>query len=994
MAPLSDRHIEARFVYSGPMTGYDLLSRKQVPEYRCAATHLRHARTGCEVLHLASDDEENLFAFCFATPPRDDTGVSHITEHSVLSGSRRYPLKEPFAALLKGSLNTFLNALTYPDRTVYPAASCNRADFFNLLAVYGDAVFFPLLRKETFMQEAWRLEDSQGLQYAGVVYNEMKGAYSSPESIVGEWAYRSLFPDTPYRFDSGGDPKAITSLTHEELREFHARYYHPSNCRIFLYGNIPLGDTLRVIDEELLSRFTAQRIDASIPLQRRWSEPRRVEKSFPVRPDTPLAGRATVCMSWLVSPVTDPLALLTHELLAEILVGSPGSPLRRALVDSGLGEDLSPVSGLETDLRECVFAVGLRGTDPDKEPQVERLILQTLSGLASQGIDRNLVQSMLNRVEFRNREIRGNGGPYALRLMSRTLRGWAHGMDPVDSLAFTPSMEALKARVAKADGYLEGVIREQLLQSKHRVTLVVRPDAEQEQREQREAKAALEALEAGLAMPDRERILDEARRFREFQLAPDSHEDAARIPSVRRGDVKPGVEIIPILERPRRAGGVPLVFHDIFTNGIVYLDLCFPAGCLDERQQLLLPLFGRAVCGCGLPGMSYSDVSLELFRLTGGFFAQLDAGGVAGRPGEQARHAFFRTRFLRQNLGQAVDLVGRLLAQADFRDSARLRDIILEHRNGMKSALIPSGHQYASLRAGSMLSASVAQEEAWKGVTQLAFVNELASGLEQALPRIAEELEGIRAALARRGNLLVNATATADCLPDVEAASDRLAGALREGMSAPAADRSTHPDSTVRAESLVTTATVGYVARAVPGFRYEEAHSGHAAVLGHLLTTGWLWEKVRMEGGAYGVFSYPRNLDGLFLFGSYRDPRVAPTLKAFRQSLEAVAAGGLDEVDVERALIGTAGGEDRPLDPGEKGFVSLQRKLHGVTDAMRQARRDGLLAADGRSLAEAAAVMLAGWDRGASAVIANRSALADAAREVPELGARVTELPE
>jgi Zn-dependent M16 (insulinase) family peptidase len=994
------------------MTGYELLSRKEVPEYRCAATHLRHTRTGCEVLHLASEDEENLFAFCFATPPRDDTGVSHITEHSVLSGSRRFPLKEPFAALLKGSLNTFLNALTYPDRTVYPAASCNRADFFNLLAVYGDAVFFPLLRKETFMQEAWRLEEASGeaggevspapgLQYAGVVYNEMKGAYSSPESIVGEWAYRSLFPDTPYRFDSGGDPKVITSLTHEGLREFHARYYHPSNCRIFLYGNIPAEDTLRVIDEELLSRFTAQRIEASIPLQPRWSEPQRLEKSFPVRSDTPLEKRATVCMSWLVSPVTDALALLTYELLAEVLVGSPGSPLRRALVDSGLGEDLSPVSGLETDLRECVFAVGLRGTDPEKEPEVERLILQTLSGLASRGIDAKLVESMLNRVEFRSREIRGNGGPYALRLMSRALRGWAHGMDPVDSLAFAPAMERLRASVAKGDGYLEGVIRRQLLQSMHRVSLVVRPDAGQEQREQREAKAGLEALEAGLAKGERERILDEARRFREFQLTPDSREDAARIPSVRRGDVKREVEIIPVSERvpiaegPRRASAdAPLFFHDIFTNGIVYLDLCFPAGCLDERQQLLLPLFGRAVCGCGLPGMSYSDVSLELFRLTGGFFAQLDAGGVAGHPQEQARHAFFRTRCLRQNLGEAVDLVGRLLAQADFRDSARLRDIILEHRNGMKSALIPSGHQYASLRAGSMLSASVAQEEAWRGVTQLAFVNELASGLEQSLPRIAEELEGIRAALARGGNLLVNATATADCFPDIEAAAERLAGALPKGTSAPADDRSTIPDRTVLAESLVTTATVGYVARAVPGFLYEDTRSGQAAVLGHLLTTGRLWEKVRMEGGAYGVFSYPRNLDGLFLFGSYRDPRVAPTLRAFRESLEEAAAGGLDEEEVERALIGTAGGEDRPLDPGEKGFVSLQRKLHGVTDAMRQARRDGLLAADGRSLAAAAAAILAGWGRGASAVIANRGALADAAREMPELGARVTELPE
>ena len=490
------------------MTGYQLLSRRDVREYRCTAMHLRHERTGCEVLHLATQDTENLFAFSFATPPADDTGVAHILEHSVLSGSQRFPLKEPFSALLKSSLNTFLNALTYPDRTIYPAASCNRADFFNLLSVYGDAVFFPLLRAETFMQEAWRLEPAgepgagaageAGLQYAGVVYNEMKGAYSSPDSVVGEWTYRSLFPDTPYGFDSGGDPRVIPTLTHEALRAFHGRYYHPSNCRIFLYGSIPPEDILRALDEQFLGRFTAAPVSSAVPLQPRWKSPRRLEKTFPVQRETPLAKRSTIGLSWLVDPVTNPLALLSHEVLSEILVGSAGSPLRKALIDSGLGEDLSPVTGLETDLREMIFAAGLRGTDPEKEAAVQALILQTLSGLADKGLDPGLVQSMVNRVEFRNREIRGNGQPYALRLMGRCLRGWTHGMDPVDSLAFTPAMEELKARIAAGSGYFEAMIRERLLENTHRVTLVVRPDPDQEAREQGEAAAALRSLEAGL----------------------------------------------------------------------------------------------------------------------------------------------------------------------------------------------------------------------------------------------------------------------------------------------------------------------------------------------------------------------------------------------------------------------------------------------------------------------------------------------------------------
>ena len=438
------------------ISAFDVVARHELPEYRSHATLLRHRATGCEVLHLAAADPENLFAFCFATPPRDDTGVSHITEHSVLSGSRRYPLKEPFSVLMKGSMHTFLNALTYPDRTVYPAASCNRADFFNLLEVYADAVFHPLLRKETFMQEGWRLEPvepgSTDLQLSGVVYNEMKGAYSSPESLVGEWAFRSLFPDTPYRHDSGGDPRFLPTLTWESLREFQARYYHPSNCRVFLYGDIPLPDILGLLQERYFSGFSAQRIEASIPLQPRWKSPLRLEKTFPVKAGTPLDKRSSITLSWLLPGAEDPVSLVAHEILSEVLIGSAGSPLRKKLVDSGLGEDLSPVSGLETDLKEIVFVAGLRGSEPEREKQVEQLILSTLTDLARTGLDQQLVQSMINRVEFRHREIRGNGSPYALRLMGRAFRGWVHGQDPLSSLQFAPAMEGLKSRLSGTPG--------------------------------------------------------------------------------------------------------------------------------------------------------------------------------------------------------------------------------------------------------------------------------------------------------------------------------------------------------------------------------------------------------------------------------------------------------------------------------------------------------------------------------------------------------------
>lgn len=978
---------------------FQVLARRELPEYRSSALHVRHSATGCEVLHIATADTENLFAFCFATPPRDDTGVSHITEHSVLSGSSRYPLKEPFSALMKGSMHTFLNALTYPDRTVYPAASCNRADFFNLLDVYGDAVFHPLLRKETFMQEAWRLEPVNGredeLRYAGVVYNEMKGAYSSPESIVGEWAFRSLFPDTPYRFDSGGDPRFLPSLTLENAREFHKRYYHPSNCRVFLYGNIPAEETLGILHERFLQGFSAETIESSIPPQPRWTQPRRLEKTFPVKADTPLSARSSITLSWLLPSDPEPLAILAHEILSEVLIGSAGSPLRKSLVDSGIGQDLSPVSGLETDLKELVFAVGLRGTEPDRAEQASGIVLRTLETLASKGLDRQLVESMVNRVEFRHREIRGNGSPYALRLMGRALRGWVHGIDPVASLEFDSAMAEMKSLLSKDPRYLEGIIQNELIANPHRVTLVVTPDRGQEQRDAASEKALVAEAVRRLSPGQRAQLLADAKDFRAYQMAPDSQQALSLLPSLRRKDLPPEIERIPERETSTPSG-VPLWLHDIFTNEVVYLDLVFSTDAISGERTLLLPLFGKAVCGCGLPGRSYDKVALDLFRLTGGFSASLDAGGIVGEPKSFGQHAFFRMRCLRKNLGEAAVLTASLLAEADFSDRARLRDLVLELRNGMKASLVPGGHHFAMLRAAGMLSASVAREEEWKGITQLLFLESLARDLDARLPWIAENLESIRKDLLVRSNMLANATAVGAALAEATQSVHVISQALPETPppgTQPAAG-AVVPNGSVRAESLLSSASVGYVARAIPGFRYEHPDNGPASVLGHLLSTGYLWEKVRMEGGAYGAFSFPRNMEGLFLFGSYRDPHIVSTLTRFREGLAFVESAELEEDEVEKAVIGTVGREDRPMDPGEKGLVSLQRRLHGVTDRMRQDRRRGLIATGLAEVVRAARELAKTYDKGFTSVIANRASLSEAASTMPELGDRSIDLPE
>ncbi len=980
--------------------GFLPLAERAVDEYRCRARSFRHAATGCEVLHLASADTENLFAFSFATPALDDTGAAHILEHSVLAGSRRFPLREPFTVLLRGSVSTFLNAFTFPDRTVYPAASCTPRDFFNLLDVYGDAVFFPLLRDETFRQEGWRIEtDSDRAGFAGVVLNEMKGAYATPEALASEWTLRALFPDTPLGRDSGGDPQAIPTLTPEGLRAYHRRWYHPSNCRIFLYGDVPVEEELAFLQERFLSSFSAEAIDARLPGPAPWTAPARIERTFPLPADAPTERRSTVAMSWLGPSVTDREELLALEVLSDALVGTPGSPLWKAITDSGLGEDVAPVTGLETEACRAVFSVGLRGTDPGRAEAFERLVLDTLAGLAQRGIGKEIVGATLNRVEFRNREIRGNGSPYALRLMRRVLRAWTYGADPVASLEFAPVMASLKRRLAADDRFFERLVSDRLLGNLHRATLVVRPDTGQEARVAADEASRIAAIQRRMSTADRARLAAEQAAFAAFQSRAETAEELALIPVIGRAALRREPEAIPVSEG-RLAGGAPLLRHDLFTNGIVYVDLCFRADGLTDRQSLLAPLLARAICGCGLPGVGYARTALDLFRLTGGFTAALDAGATVGRPGGVSGHLCLRTRALRPMLSEALALVAGLAGEADFRDRDRLRDLVLELRNDLKAALLPAGTQFAALRAGSRVSAAMAAEERWHGISQLEFLHGLVDGLDGRLESLAAELEALRAVLIDRGNVLFNLTDTADGFGEAERCLETMHAALPgPGARAATADAGSAGGtgaaalSWLRAESLAMATPVGYASRVVPGFPWADRRSAHAPVLGHLLSTGALWEKIRREGGAYGALAYSRAVEGLFVLGSYRDPKIARTLGAFRAALEDLAATGPGDDEVERAVVGTVGRDDRPLDPGEKGFLSLQRRLHGITEPDRLARRRLVLDCTGRDLAAAARGLLDTWDRGSTAVLAGRSAIDEAGRDLPELAEAVREVP-
>ena len=971
--------------------GFEVQSVRELPEFRAQGVHCRHLATGLELFQLYNDDPENLFAFAFRTPPPDDSGVAHILEHSVLCGSRRFPLKDPFVVLLKSSLQTFLNAFTFPDKTVYPASSMLEKDFFNLMLVYADAVFFPLLREEVFGQEGHRLEQTrEGLRRVGVVYNEMKGVFSSAEAIVGDLSMRSLFPDVPYGFESGGEPRAIPSLSYQAFLDFHRRYYHPGNCRVFLYGDIPPGKTMRFLQENFLASFgPPPELPAELPRQPRWSAPRTREATFPAQSG---GERGSVTLNWLTAPATDPLRLLAMEVASEVLVGNVGSPLQKALLESRLGEDLSPTTGLDTELAELVFSVGLRGTSPESTPKVQRLVLDTLAELAEKGIPEEQLRSAVHRVEFRNREIQRGGRPFSLTLMRRSLRGWLHGGQPELTLEFRPWMDALKERLAQGR-YLEELVRSQLLENPHRTTVVVRPDPGQAARELEEERREMLSLESRLSEAERQRIEEGSRRLREFQERPDSPEETARLPSLRREDLPREVERIPESALPE-SFRQPGYFHPLFTNGVVYLDLALDASGLPPEASTLLPLFSRAVGGSGLPGVTYHEVATRLALLTGGFSASLGADSpYNGERAGPVQSLIFRVKMLEENLSPALDLVARLLLEADFRDLKRLQTLVLEMRNDLKASLVPGGSHYVSLRAGSRLSAALALEERWKGVTQLLAMEDAGRSLPANLPELAGRLESLRSLLLNRGRLALNLTCDAEQAARVWPALERLLDRLPGGSPAPEGGdaQPLEPPARPGSETLVATTNVNFAAVTVPGSAFGTRESVQESLLAHFLSTGFLWEQVRMKGGAYGAGASASGLERVFSFSSYRDPNIKSTLEAFRGALGAAERVVLSEKEFEQVLIGAVGHEERPLAPGEKGYVALKRRLLGISDELRQQRREQLLASSPGDLAQAAGRLLAGWERGQTVVLAGREALKQASLE---LSGKVTELPD
>jgi Zn-dependent M16 (insulinase) family peptidase len=961
-----------------------------LPELDSLGVSLVHAKTGLRLFHIVNDDTENAFAFTFRTPPADSSGVAHILEHSVLCGSERFPLKDPFVVLLKGSMHTYLNAWTYPDKTVYPAASVNRADYFNIMDVYGDAVFFPLLRPETFAQEGHHFEPADParpdgpLAASGVVFSEMKGNYSSQRSIVSEWTFRSLFPDTPYGLDSGGEPAAILSLTWEGLKNFHRRYYHPSNCRVLLYGDIPTEEQLEFIERRFLSRFDRLAVSSAVPLQKKLDRPLRLEKGYPVSAGEDPAKKTEVTLAWLLPEVTEANTRNAFFLLSEILAGHAGSPLRRALVESGLGQDYSSAAGFESELRQMVFTTGLRGTDSTAADRILATAEAAFRALVKDGIPARLVEAGLHQIEFSAREIAGGSLPYPLRLFSRSLCAWLHDAAPEETLLVLPALEGLKKNLAATPRFLESLIQTHLLDNTHHSLVITAPDPDYMKKFEGEIEAEIKKAEAQLTPGERTAIAADVERLKAFQETPDSEETVRTIPFLKRTDLPVSVAAIESVA-DSLPGAIPIVHEPMFTGGIVYVDLAFRVDALPERLLPCLPLFGRAVTGSGLPGTSYATVQEELSLLAGGFFSHAETGlSLATR--ETPAYLIFRVKALEAKLPAALALAGSLLRRADFTDHDRLRNILLESRNRLASSIVPSGHYHALLRAGRHWSPAIRLQEMWEGISQHLFLSGLAAGQGDLVAMLAE----IRDWLVNRAPVTVNLASGAEIRPSLTAPlGEYVRGLAGQLVTKPARPIGANAPTD---EALLAAVGVGFTARVFPSAPFGTRESLAETVLGLLLDTGSLHEKIRVQGGAYGAMSFPFRQEGMFCFGSYRDPRITETFAAFADCLKAMADRPTTEDDLVKAITSVVGKEETPLRPGEKGYAAFRRRLFGISDTIRQQNRDWLLGLKPADITARAAALLPLYERASAAVLTHREAWEKAKKENPKWKFTETEI--
>ena len=946
--------------------GFILQKESIVEEVNGRARIFKHEKSGARLLHLANDDDNKVFSIFFRTPPEDSTGVAHILEHSVLCGSRKFPSKEPFVELLKGSLNTFLNAFTFSDKTGYPVASRNTKDFFNLMDVYLDAVFYPnIYRKpEIFLQEGWHYElegPEDHLSYNGVVYNEMKGAFSSPEQILFRKIEQSLFPDTPYGVESGGDPDNIPDLTREQFLDFHRSYYHPANSFIYLYGNGDLDEQLAFLNDHLAD-FERLEISSKIPLQKPFAQISKMEVAYPVGSGEEGEDKAFFALNYVTGEISDTETVLGLAILNRILLQTPASPLKRALIEAGIGKDIMGV--FDSEIRQPVFSIVVQNAKSDDLDRFRNLVRQTLEKEAANGLNKKLVAGALNGMEFKLREADYHSFPKGLVYNLQCMTNWLYGADPLEPLRFNKHLAAIKNQAE--NGYFENLIKKFLLENPHGSLVTLTPEQGLISRREEELQQKLDQYLKTLTADEISGIVSQTEELRQYQLTPDSRKNLDQIPLLQVDDIGREAEKLPLEEKAD--AHVETITHPLFTNNIAYVDLYFDSAGVELERIPYLGLLETVLGRMDTDRYDYMSLANELNIHLG------DLAFEAQEIGEYRQSGLFYPKFtvqskcLMENTNKMTELMGEVILASNFSDQKRLREIIRETRSRMEMDIMQAGHLYARRRAASCLSARWAYHEKLAGISFYQFIANLDDRFDELAGDIVTNLQQVAKTVFQQNGSLTSITAEAGDCPRVE---DALAALVNRCPSTAIQKENFKIQLVKKNEGFIIPGQVQYVAKCTDLGTFS-TYDHRLKLLQTILSTDYLWNNVRVKGGAYGAACRFVH-DGMLFFSSYRDPNLSKTLDIYDGVHDYLRNFKPDERELRKYIIGTIGRLDAPLTPSMKGERAAGDYISHVSYEEQQRERDEILAATTRDLAAFADPLKNAMAQGHCCVIGSES---------------------
>lgn len=954
---------------------YEILDEHRVEDVQSDGFILRHKKSGARIAVLSNNDDNKVFYIGFRTPPEDETGVPHIIEHTTLCGSKKFPVKDPFIELAKGSLNTFLNAMTYPDKTVYPVASCNDQDFKNLMDVYLDAVFNPNITKyeEIFKQEGWHYEltgKDDELKINGVVYNEMKGAYSSPDEVLSSQIYRSLFPDNTYSKDSGGNPEYIPKLTYEAYLDFYHKYYHPSNSYIYLYGDMDVVERLEWLDKEYLSLYDYKKVNSEINKQPAFDEIKNVEAQYSITMDDSQENKTYLSYNRVVGDSLDEMLYQAFDVLDYALVSSPGAPVKQALIDAGIGDDV--YGSYDAGILQPVFSFVAKNANASQADEFESIIENTLKEVVKTGINKEALLAGINSSEFKFREADFGQFPKGLLFGLNCLDSWLFDdMKPFIHLECLGTFA--KLRKAVDTDYFEKLIQEYLLDNTHGSSVTVKPKRGLGNEREEALAKELSDYKASLSDEEIKKLIEDTEHLKKYQEEPSSDEDLRKLPMLTRADMKKNA--MPFSNIEDELLDVKVVRHDIESNGIDYISFLFDAGDFAQSELGYLGFFTNALGLVSTEKYSYTDLANATNIYTGGI-----STGTASHPDIKDRNNFVfkfevKLKVLEKNLDKALELMEQMLLSSDFTDTKRLGELVAQIKARLQANLSSSGHLVAAMRSMSSFSRYALYQDELKGIAFYRSICRIEKKLSESPKSVSDKLAAIAKKLFARNRMLISFTGNNEAYGNAKPSLEKVIAGF-DKMSAVGNQAEVHFNTAK--EAFIDASQIQYVAKTGDFICEGYEYTGALRLLRIILSYDYLWINVRVKGGAYGCMNtFLRSGESYFV--SYRDPNLSDTLDVYDRIPEYIKSFSPDERDMTKYIIGTFSALDTPMNPEAKGSRSLSAYLEGITYEQIQKERNEILNAQPEDIRRLADLVEAVLNKDSICVIGNENMIKESA---------------